>query len=189
MMLASTRGNFGIVDELIKNGADCTAAKLNGSTALVLAIQALSRSSNDFLAEHVNVIRLLIQHGADVHHVNAEGKSCLHMACGAESTSLISLLISNGANVSIKDKNGKTALDLVSAADRLEILVEVEMSVTLLENHDHALWFVLVQEDGEANDELYAKLTGTVVALVSSHPSLAAAKDLHGHVAMVIHTF
>ena len=190
LMLASERGFYGIVEILIQHGADCNKVQDNGSTALTLAIKAYTRAQEDLIKDYVNIVRLLILQGADVNHSKSGAESNLHIAAHGDS-SLFSLLVISGAVVSVKDKNGKTAFDLVSAAERLEILATMDLSIELLERDDHALWFILVQEDGETNAELYTKLTGRVVALVSSHPSLATAKDFHGHIAMVrhIHSF
>ena len=187
LMLAASKGNFSIVEILIKNGADYNATQTDGATPLTLCVRSYARYNDPSMVEFINVAHLLIQLGANVDHPAPDGKLCLHMASAIEATALVSLLVTSGANVSLKDKNGKTAFDLLSAFQRLSILADIESSIPLLENHDHALWFVLVQEDGETDAERYQKLTGTVVALVSSHPSLATAKDLHGHVAMVTH--
>ena len=100
---------------------------------------------------------------------------------------LLSVLVTHGADISIKNKEGKTCLDLLSDKDRLKILTTIDMSLLLLESHDYALWFCLVQQDGVATgkkNNAFGKLIAIITGLISSHPTLVTAKDTNGRAAM-----
>ena len=71
-----------------------------------------------------------------------------------------------------------------TAKDKLTILTKLELNLSLLEKHNYALWFAVVQEDGTSDVDLFAKLLATVEALVSNHPSLATAKDANNRAAV-----
>ena len=71
----------------------------------------------------VDIVRLLIDHGADV-TVQDETKSMpLHLASSSGSDMTVRLLIEHGADVSARDENHRTPLhlasSLVSAAETL----------------------------------------------------------------------
>ena len=94
-------------------------------------------------------------------------------------------LLAHGADVTIKNLQGKTCFDLLkSAKDKLTILSKIELDLPLLEARDNALWFVVVQEDGTSDVALFAKLLAMVEALLSSHPTLATARDANNRAAV-----
>ena len=95
------------------------------------------------------------------------------------------VLLNHGIDITIKNDENKTCFDLLkSANDKLEVLTKIELSLSLLEAHDYALWFVIVQVADNSDVDLFAKLLAMVEALVSSHPTLAAAKDADGRAAV-----
>ena len=109
----------------------------------------------------------------------------MHLAAQKGKVDVFLALINHGADVAIKNKQGKTSFDLMkSAKDKLTILSTTELNLSLLEAHNYALWFVIVQEDGTSDVDLFAKLLAMVEVLVSSHPTLAAAKDADGRAAV-----
>ena len=72
----------------------------------------------------------------------------------------------------------------MSETDKLAILTKIELNLSLLGAHDNALWFVIVQVADTTDADLFIKLLAMVEALVSSHPTLAAAKDDDGRAAV-----
>jgi hypothetical protein len=56
---------------------------------------------------------LLKKHHLNVDTPNAQGQTCLHVACKAGKNDFIDLLLDCGANAFLKDSSGKTPLDLV----------------------------------------------------------------------------
>lgn len=59
----------------------------------------------------VEMIQLLIEHGADVNVKDEKGKTPLHITAVTPSVEKMQLLIEHGADVNAVDANGKTPLD------------------------------------------------------------------------------
>ena len=118
-------------------------------------------------------------------HVQNGDDTSMHLAAKEGNVDAFVVLLNHGADVTIKNKQGKTCFDLLkSAKDKLAILSKTELNLSLLEAHSYALWFVVVQEDGTSDVDLFANLLAMVEALVSSHPTLAAAKDANNRAAV-----
>ena len=107
-------------------------------------------------------------------------------------------LFTLGASYTTRNENGKTCFDLLASENKLKVLAELELSLSLLEAHEYALWFILVQEDGilarsTSNSDdpgshnvsaLFDTLATKVKESVSAHPALATAKDVNNRMAM-----
>jgi ankyrin repeat protein len=104
----------------------------DGSTPLHLAIIARwvwlngaedndgwSRTSKDRLAyekeQQVSVALLLLNNGADIEALDAQGATALHHAIGFGTEQVISVLLEYGADVAVKAGDGKTALQMAKA--------------------------------------------------------------------------
>ena len=74
-----------------------------------------------------DVVKTLIQRGADVNKVDILGRTCLHAAAQNNQCEVIQVLLDNKADVTATDWYGKTALDLTEnkgykkAADLLRV--------------------------------------------------------------------
>ena len=67
---------------------------------------------------HLKVIKLLIDHGADMDAKGAKREDTpLHWASMAGRIEVAKLLLENGANITIKDKYGRTPLDVVGTVE------------------------------------------------------------------------
>ena len=108
----------------------------------------------------------------------------MHLAVQNGKVDAFLALFNYGADYTSKNNHGKTCFDLLPVKDKLTILTTMELNLSLLEAHDYLLWFVVVQEDGTSDVDLFTKLLAMVEALVSSHPTLAAAKDADGRAAV-----
>jgi ankyrin repeat protein len=64
----------------------------------------------DALERKVEVIRVLISEGVDIHAIDQFGETPLHYAAGHRNTYVAEVLISNGADVNTKNNNGETPL-------------------------------------------------------------------------------
>lgn len=62
-------------------------------------------------SDDIRLANLLIKYGADVKHVDVDGKSVLHWAASKASGRIVELLLQNGVkDVSLQDHQGKSAL-------------------------------------------------------------------------------
>ncbi len=65
---------------------------------------------------NVEVARLLLAHGADLHETDTEGNMAVHQAASEGRRDLMDLLIREGASLTTKNKEGRTALDVARVA-------------------------------------------------------------------------
>ena len=63
-------------------------------------------------------IKVLLQHGASVHHQDNYGSSALHYASANARTESVKHLLESGANPNLHDKEGKTPLSRLASAGR-----------------------------------------------------------------------
>ena len=92
---------------LIKNGAKVDDANKEGDTALLIAVKHLEdRARRD-------VLKLLIEAGADVNKVNLHnGATPLHEVSYRLDFDNVKLLIDAGANINLRDNSNNTCLDI-----------------------------------------------------------------------------
>ena len=62
----------------------------------------------------INMVKLLLDKGADVNKKTEYGKTPLHYACIGDNLDMAKFLIDNGADVNAKDDNGETSLHIIS---------------------------------------------------------------------------
>lgn len=140
----------------------------------------------------IDVVKFLLQNGADVHAVNATGSSSLHYACSVGSVDAAKELIRYGADVHLKDEDGYSPL--LSAVehgriDTLQLLLDHGADVNIVDNsNDSALHLAC----GAGNVALALRLLQygahpNVIGFNSWTPLLIAAqKGLHVVVARLI---
>ena len=122
---ASRQGHFGIVQELLAYGADSDANDHKGDlwTPLHTASQ-----------EHLEVVQLLVQHGAALDNRNSHQETALHVASRWGKVKIAHFLIEQGANTISKDKDGHTPLHYASQRghlDLVELFVKVGVDVNI----------------------------------------------------------
>jgi len=115
---AAFSGNFEVVRILI----ECDPAAINaraaiGSTPLLLA-------SGGFYFKDGSVLRLLLEHGADINVQNRIAWTPLIMASFNGAVEVVRLFLENSADVEAKTSDGKTALQ-VAAGEGHEEVVEL----------------------------------------------------------------
>ena len=132
---------------LIEHGADVTAKNKYGTTPLHMALRIRKYLSVDlgtngravyeeFKNSHpdswlgggsYNVVRLLVEHGADVTSKMKDGSTPMHLAVQNGREDHTRLLLEFGADATVKDKGGSTPLHLAvqnKREDLARILLE-----------------------------------------------------------------
>lgn len=135
---ASSRGLCEAIAALLQHGAVMDNVDKKGATPLVLAIRYCKLSSVDVLVDagadvnrrneiddltpldvaiscgKLDMIKVLLRHGARVDAVNSSGITALHYAAGLGEPGLIHALVKAGADVSSKGPLGRTPIYLAS---------------------------------------------------------------------------
>lgn len=93
--VAAYKGNFGIVQLLLDNGAMVNALDNELQSPLNHALNAIECNAE--------VVKLLLERGADVHKVNYNGEQIIHLACYKCKPDIIQLLLDYGASVNAGD--------------------------------------------------------------------------------------
>jgi ankyrin repeat protein len=121
--------DFASVKLLIDAGANASLALKDGSTPLMAAAGlGAPRGGDEEVTEAgdrndpVDVMKLLVEKGADVNAVNDLGMTPMHYAVQRGADRLIEYLASQGARFDVKNKQGRTPADL--ARGRTAILVK-----------------------------------------------------------------
>ncbi|MGD9791585.1 MAG: ankyrin repeat domain-containing protein [Phycisphaerales bacterium] len=145
LMIAAARGEGACVDRLIEAGADVRARNRWGQTPLSLAAMhasldvakrllkagaPIADADNDGVTilahaakspagdeNAIELLRLLLDSGANPNTPGVDGVTPLMWAADAADQPRILLLLNNGADANAKDKDGRTALDWASARD------------------------------------------------------------------------
>lgn len=58
------------------------------------------------VAGNIEVVKTLVQHGADVNALSADQKTPVHVACILKNVDVVKFLVKNGADVNIPDEIG-----------------------------------------------------------------------------------
>ncbi len=109
LSLAIQGGQISVIETLLDAGADPnlpdeTDDGLVGNYPLMIA------ASTFFATNRGDMVRLLIQGGADINQQDAQGNTALMHALGYSDIDVIETLIKAGADLNIKDNQGNTAL-------------------------------------------------------------------------------
>ena len=147
---ASATGDAAIVQRLIRAGADVNHVDDNGLTALMLAAHlghvgiagilldagatlnpdpAHGKLSALLLAAESGrdeVIKLLVERGAQIDYIHDDGATALTVASAAGNASTVALLIRLGANLYIQDRFHKTAMDYAKQKNHYNIIMLLE---------------------------------------------------------------
>ncbi len=115
-------GHKDIVELLLVNGADINAKNNEGQAPVDIAISRNRKEIVELLIAkgadislHVasrfgdlDVVKSLIEKGADINEKDTSGRTALHYAVEGGHKDVVELLIANGADVNVKDKDGNT---------------------------------------------------------------------------------
>jgi len=111
---ASINGNTNTVKQILTEHEDINVNTTdeNGNTALMHAATS----------SKVNIAKLLLGAGADVHMKNKDRSTALIIAAWHGQVNMVEALINAGADVNVKNKAGNTALMIATANERKEIV-------------------------------------------------------------------
>ncbi|KAG5898102.1 hypothetical protein JTB14_027459 [Gonioctena quinquepunctata] len=105
---AAVSGKLPVVEILLRCKADINAVSDTGSTPVRSAC----------FMTHFDIVRYLVEHGADINRPNYNGGTCLINS--VQSAPLCDFLLKNGADVNARDIQNKTALHYAIQEHRLE---------------------------------------------------------------------
>ena len=144
IIFAAERGYVEIVRSLIDAGVDVNGTSAGFLSALVAAtghgneevvrllLQAGAKTTKlgkvppaCFIAAqagHTSILKLLIDHGADVKEVSSENKSLLFFAANAGRLDMVDLLLASGLEREDRDTDGKTAFDYALRKGNIDVM-------------------------------------------------------------------
>ena len=119
-------------------------------------------------AATLSIVRILLQHGADLNLVDNRGRSPLHTAAVHNKPKTAEVIIANGGDVDIKDNTGPTALHQavsIGNAELAEVLLKNNADPTIKDlNSENPMdvaafeMFELVKESVKMDNKRYEHL-------------------------------
>ena len=100
---------------LVRNGISINQKNIRGQTPLAVHL-ATAQPPN------VQVVSILLDHGADWRQPLQNGSSLLHLAVEQNAMDIAQLLIAKGASVLAQDGHGRQVLDLVDKRREVTLL-------------------------------------------------------------------
>jgi ankyrin len=111
LLAAIQRRQSGVIDALLKHGANVNVLSSQGDSPLHTAT----------VRGDLNLIKVLLDHGANPNLKSKYGQTPLHQVAGTDLHDVAKLLLSRGAAVNEQNADGKTALHLVSNRGAIEV--------------------------------------------------------------------
>jgi hypothetical protein len=111
--LAAFFGHRAIVEFLLNNSADVRAAARNAQKVTALHGAVARRD--------VEVVKLLLEHGADANAKQERGFVPLHDAAANGNLALVQLLVSHGARIDSRSEDGQTPGEMAAERGHVEV--------------------------------------------------------------------
>jgi len=134
-LLAAETNDTTLMHTLLVAGADPQVATNNNTTPLMVAAgigytQGRNRTTETTALE---AAKLLLELGADVNAVNANGETALHgTAYREKGDTLVQFLVDKGANLNVKSKRGWTPLVIAEGVRTAAFVISAPATVALL---------------------------------------------------------
>jgi len=128
LLLAAARLELSVVRELLDHRANVNAVDDLGVSPLYAACvhEANTRDSDSAADARVAVVSCLIEHSADVNHVDrTTGRTPLMLAAGGAALPLTQVLLSNSADVNACDARWWTPLHFAVVGDSLDVVLSL----------------------------------------------------------------
>jgi ankyrin repeat protein len=118
---AANHADLGGVKVLLEHDPDVNLRDTVGKTSLY---EVLDRSGSSSEGKVVEIVRRLLEHGADPNIGPHSGSTPLHQASSHGSLEVARLLLSHGAIVDQQDGNGRTPFQIASSDELRKLLLE-----------------------------------------------------------------
>jgi ankyrin repeat protein len=122
LMLAAGVGDLAMVETLLNAGADVNATDSRGWTALFKALFNYEQNCG-----FPDVVRVLIDAGADIEHQIAYGTRPLMIAAGYGEARVVDILLLAGVEVGATNEGGRTARVMAETKDYVEVVNQLHM--------------------------------------------------------------
>ncbi len=147
--------NISEIKRLLETNININAQNVNGDTALKLASQGSGDTLKNIHGKKFEIVKMLIEVGANVNISDFDNNSPLHVACSWSNYDIFSkiamLLIEVGAEINLVDKKGRNALEFASNRSQ-------EISLLLLEKNSEVNLNVLKNAFESDYEKLCMKL-------------------------------
>jgi ankyrin repeat protein len=138
LRLAACEGRVDNVKTLVKMTAKVNARHPNGGTALIGAESCGQKEESA-----TEIVRILIDNGADVNLQDRRGATVLMYAASNGHSRVIRQLLAKGAAFNVKDNNGDTALIYAvrngCSVEALKMLIEAGADLNAHNNKGHSV--------------------------------------------------
>ena len=112
-------GNFEDVKTLLEKNPGLLELKgINGRTPIFLAVTG----------DHVEIVELLINKGANLNALDKSKRNCLHLACYGRNEKIIQMLIKGGIDINAMDEMGHKPYDFAVSTNNDNIIAMLKSS-------------------------------------------------------------
>lgn len=116
--IAAISGEMNRVEKLLKNGAEVNSRGPAAGRVPAGMTALMGAATNN----HLEVVKLLISHGANINQADDGGGTALIYAVWKGNKKVVSFLLENGADVYAKTRDGRTPLSIAKQAGHTEIV-------------------------------------------------------------------